>query len=166
MIDYKLTGRKGSRQIVKTVDISEESYQMWKKPKSTSGFKGFSTLADAYNAFGGNCYRGIVSDAVENLFAAVIKSLEENGHLKVEAENAYKRIVLSLFPIMCATVDDSGDNVVDGIRFFNDDSDEVRKTVAECLTDECAERFMKEFDEVDADPAGEFALCVLMYLAG
>lgn len=168
---YKLEfkGNKGHRQVVKTIDIHEESYQALNDMvrsgvNAADGYSGF-LVDDTYDIFGGNCYGSTVSMAVNVLIMDVVDKLEDNGMLSVGPETAKDRIIETVFPCMCHTNDES---MYQELSFFNQDPEEVKSGVTRCLIKRQAVAFSENFNYAigkDRRPAGEIALGILIYLS-
>lgn len=171
IMDYKFIGEKGSRKVVKTVEIHEESYEAIKKMISsgknmTDDIPG-PLLDDTYNIFGGNCYDMLVSLAVESLIGMVVHELQDKKYLSVEGEVAFRKISDTLFPSMAFTNDEDG-CVDDELKFFEINPDEVINGVANVLEDGIHKMFVKNLKKAvknDNRPVGEIALGILMYIS-
>ena len=169
-MEYKFKGEKGSRQVVKTIDIQEESYEALQKMLSTGESMTEDVcgplIEDTYKIFGGNCYDILVSIAVRHLIIGVVTELEEKDFLSMEGEKACDEISEALFPSMCFVRNDDGD-YEEELRFFETNIDEVIENVAPCLADIQRHIFtenLKEAVKTDNRPVGEIALGILMYI--
>ena len=165
-VECKFKGRKNARQIVKTIDISEQTYQAITKmaEKCTNVLdsdEDLPFLSDIYNVFGGNCYGGIVSMAIKGLIANVVDALDDKGWLIVEGMKAFLMLSEALLPLMCSADDET-------LHFFGSDEKEIRDAVRKCLVKDKADEFIANFNkaiENDTRPVGEIATGILMYVS-
>lgn len=167
----ELKGRKGCRQVVKTIDIQEETYEALQKMISSGANMTddvcLPLVSDTYKIFGGNCYGMLVSMAVINLMAGIVRELDDKKFLSMDGEAAYVKMSEALFPTMCYTKDEDG-AIDDGLYFFEVNLDEVITKVAPCLADKQRLIFTKNLNEAvkeDNRPVGEIALGILMYIS-
>ena len=169
-INFRITGKKGNRKVLKSVDISEENYKAIKNltecgPELAENTQLLS-LQETYDIFGGNCYDMLVTTAIEQMISAIIHELEDKKYLSIDGEEAYYRLSNIIFPIMCYT--SNGEEYVESLNFFNTNAFEICDVVKECLIEEKAEFFVNHLMQAlndDNRPAGEIAMAMLMYLA-
>lgn len=156
-----------ARRIVKTVKVSKESCAAFRGILENDGrCDDYPSIDDAYNVFGGNCYGGIVRIAIEHMLMMVVGMLEDNKCLSVDGDDAFDRIMSSVFPTMCYE-ELENEEVGDALMFFNDDAEEVLGAVKGCLTDDKAAVFEKNFLQAvkkSTHPAGEIATGILMFI--
>lgn len=168
--DYRFSGDKDARRFVKTVEVSEETYQAVKEAiggKVLGNCDSVTVITDTYRMFGGNCFSSIVSYAICRLVDEVAHVLDEKGMLSVDAEKASSIISKAVMPLMISIRDDEG--TVGALSFFNDDAEEIEKAVVGCLVGEKGEVFSRMLRETagnDVFPVGETALGILISIAG
>ena len=170
-MEYKFIGEKGSRKVIKTIEIREESYkalkEMLESGKNMTDNIYPTLLEDTYHIFGGNCYGMLVSLAVENLIGNIVHELEEKKYLSVEGNVAFSKMTDTLFPSMVYTKDNDG-AVDDELRFFEVDVDDIINGVASCLVAGPKDIFTHNLNEAiksDGRPAGEIAIGILLYIS-
>lgn len=170
-MEFKFSGEKGSRKVVKTIDIHEESYEaiqtMLSSGENMNKDVNGPLLDDVYHIFGGNCYGLTVSKAIDKLIVSVVNELWEKKHLSVEVADACVNITDAIFPTMAYTNDEHG-VIEEELRFFELDADAIITNVSTCLHDESRAVFVKSLRSAvkhDSRPAGEIALGILMYIA-
>ena len=169
--NLEIKGEKGSRKVIKTIGIHEESYEAIQNMISsgqnlTDDICG-PLVEDTYNIFGGNCYDMMVSMAVEHLIGGVVHNLEEKHFLSIEGSEAFSKISDCLFPSMCYTQDEDG-TIDEELRFFEVCVEEIIENVTHCLASEVQQIFTNNLTEAVKDdnrPAGEIALGILMYIS-
>lgn len=172
-IEYKFAGKKGSRKVVKTIDITDESYNgikgMLESGMNMTDAINGPLISDTYNIFGGNCYGMLVSMAIQQMIASIIHELEDKKNLKVDGEEAFHKLSGIILPLMCySSYTSDGDEYAEELNFFNTNSDEIVGIVNECIIDKKAAWFAKQLTETstkDNRPAGEIACALLMYMA-
>ena len=165
-VEFNLKGCKNARQVVKTIDISEQTYQAITKmaEKGTNVLdseEDLPFLSDIYNVFGGNCYGDIVSMAIKGLIANVVDTLDDKGWLIVEGQEAFMELSEAFLPLMCSADDET-------LHFFGSDEEEIRDAVRKCIIKDKADEFIANFNkaiENDTRPVGEIATGILMYVS-
>lgn len=170
-VKLRFSEEKGSRQVIKTIDIHDESYDALQKMIST-GMNMTEDICgplidDTYKIFGGNCYGMLVSMAVEQFMCDIVRELDDKKFLSMDGEAAYVKMSEAIFPTMCYTKDEDG-AIDDGLYFFEVNLDEVITKVAPCLAEKQRLIFTKNLKEAvkeDNRPVGEIALGILMYIS-
>lgn len=170
-INYKFEGKKGSRKVIKTIDINEESFISLKKMldsgKNMEEDVCGPLIDDTYNIFGGNAYGGIAQIAITKLIADVVDGFSEKDQiLYTEAEDLVPIIKHALFPMMCYTESQDG-LFYNALSFFNTDEEEIRGCLSNFLTSETYKEFDDKFTSATKTndlPAGEVALGILLYM--
>lgn len=170
-INYNLKGEKDNRQVVKTIDIHEESYDAIKKMIASGQNMTEDVIAplldDAYKMFGGNCYRTTVSIAISTLLLDIVRGLEREKRLSKDGDEAYNEILESIFPAMCYIKDEDG-SAFDELRFFYPDADKIIQEVGGCLEKHTREIFSKLLIDSASEckePAGEIAFAILLRIS-
>ena len=168
-IGYKFSGKRNARKVVKTIEVTEDSYQCIKgmidsSMNFTDAFAG-PTISDTYNIFGGNCYKALVTMALEQMIATFVHELEDKKMLSIGGEEAYRKILSIILPLMCYTSD--GDEYAETLHFFNPDADEICMVMKECLTKSVYDAFCLHLQNMmreSENTAGEAALLAIMYM--
>ena len=169
-VNYKVTGKKGCRKAVKSIDISDDSYKaikcMIERGAEMSSDMSYPSLEEVYEMFGGNCYGSLVSMAITSLIGDTVHQLDDNGYLIVEGEDAFYEMSNVILPMMCYK--SNGEEYIESLQFFNTDEYEICDTVKRCLIEEKAEYFATHLMEAlneDKRPAGEVAMAILLFIA-
>lgn len=170
-INFSFKGKKGHRQVIKTIDINDESYDaingmITTGQNMTEDVTG-PLINDVYNIFGGNCYSSIVTIAIGSLILEVVSNLETRGCLSIKDDEAYYKIAESIFPTMCYVNDEDG-AAFEELRFFYTDAEQIISEVGCCLNERTRNIFSKLLREAVSefgDPAGEMALRILLQIS-
>lgn len=168
-INFSLSGAKGSRKVIKTIDVNDESYDALKSiieggeglPEDLSEL----TIYDTYKIFGGNCYNNLVSMAIDRVICSTIHELANLNMLITDVDTALDKMSEGLLPTMCFV--SYGEGYGEGLRFFCQNTDDVLAVISECLVTSKAEWFKDTFLNAvkkNERPAGEVALGILLYI--
>ena len=171
--EYSFIGEKGARKAVRTVDVSDECYEMLKMLKESGGTteqkwtysNGIQMANEMQRIFGGNCYGMVVHLAMDLMLATLLDELEEQGSLKGTAEECYEQVRDVLMHILSSTYNEESE--IASLHAFEKDTDMVLGAVRKILKGSSYKVFKKNIElmqKVDNRPAGELAFLALWNL--
>lgn len=133
-IDLKLIGEKGHRQLVKTIDIHEDSYEFIMKMinfgQTSSEEKTEHLIEDMMNVFCGDAFDATIRLALHCTLTEVLYFLHDNGAtIKCQVGEMIDDFIESLFPCMCYSGEEQ-------LFFFSKDEDDIHSVFEKYLKPE------------------------------